>query len=443
MVKNPMANLRKATEKVIASGSTQEKIDALSKAFQLFTHETMRLETAYHSLKQQFESVNQELEQANVRLKLKVSELDVTTYYLENILSNMSQGLIFVGLDGMITTYNQAAETFLGVERNQALFDTFSDVFPDDMLGFSMRQALSQAAAPKYSHFSWPKDKKGRSRDLEVETKFVLKSNTDTEEINLNPVHDFTKGLILLIRDVTELHNLQTVANRNDRMKVLGEMAAMVAHEIRNPLGGIKGFASLLMRDLQDKPELQDMAANIVQGTDNLNKLLTNILNYVRPLTLDLHTINIADTVHHIIQHIRFDSALSEKFTFREHYPSNSVLAKLDPQLLKSALLNVIVNAVQAMPDGGEIVISAKEDAGYVVIAIADAGEGIPESLQEKIFRPFFTTKPLGHGFGLAEVHRVVQAHNGMIEVKSIVGKGTTFFLKFPLNNILEKVEVS
>jgi signal transduction histidine kinase len=438
MNKDNLSNLKQATNKALNSASAQDKFEALSRAFQLFSEETIRLEQAYSSLQKQFEEASKELKQTNIVLKQKVSELDITTYYLENILSNMSQGLIFIGFDGMITTYNQAAEVILGVGTNEALFDTFWELFPDDLFGFSVKEALNNKNAPSSLTVNIVNKETQEDKHLEIETRFVLAGNYDTEEINLNPAHDFTKGLIILFRDITEIHTLQAIANRNDRMKVLGEMAGLVAHEIRNPLGGIKGFASLLMRDLNDRPELREMAAHIVQGTDSLNHLLTDILNYVRPLKLNLQQVQASEFLHQIIEHIQHDNSIPATVKFSENFLSNVSLT-MDPIILKGAILNILVNAVQAMPKGGTVKVTVTEDNNFGIIRIQDEGEGIPKQIIDKIYNPFFTTKPTGHGFGLAEVHRVIQAHNAAIELETEIGKGTTFTLKFPLNNILEK----
>ena len=436
MTKNMLSDLRKATDKVMSSVSTQEKLDALLTAFQLFTQETHRLEGAYQKLQHQFNSVNQELEQANTHLREKVSELDILSNYLNNILSNMSQGLIFIGLDGMITTYNEAAQVYLGVSKEEALFDTFWNVFPDTIFGFSIQNALSERKAPKSSQFNWPKEG-AQKRDLEVETQFVLANDQDVETLNLNPAHDYTGGLIFLIRDITELNRLELIAKRNDRMKVLGEMAAMVAHEIRNPLGGIKGFASLLTRDLKDQPKEHEMAMHIVQGTDNLNKLLTNILNYVRPLQLDLKSVEIRELIQEMVEDLHHDSSFSKDVKIYESFGQEALFVEVDIQLLTSAILNLIWNAAQAMPEGGEIKLKCSKEEGNMMIQVIDEGEGIPKQNYEKIFRPFFTTKSHGNGFGLSETYRVVTEHNGTIDFTSEVNRGTTFTIKIPLKQEL------
>lgn len=431
MTKSSLDLLRKLVREVNDSQTVAEKMQALSRAFELFTEETTRLELAYVSLQEQFETVNKQLQGMNNKLKEKVLELDITNDYLENILSNMAQGLLFINSNGKMTTYNAAAEALLGLDKSQVLHQDFIEVFGDQFFGFSMKQALESADAPKMTFATLPVNEYRPSvREIEVETSFVLKSNDKKQ--NSSPPLDVSMGLIILLRDITEIRRLQSIADRNDRLKDLGEMAAMVAHEIRNPLGGIKGFASLLVRDLKDSPHLQEMASYIVEGTDSLNKLVTNILNYSRPLQIVLQSTDLVSLIKELAQHIRVDSSVKENIEIVTDLPKHPVFGQVDSQLFKSCLLNLVVNSIHALPNGGKIILSLKVENSHIIVQVRDNGEGIPKENMEKIFRPFFTTKPRGHGFGLAEVHRVVQAHNGEILVDSIVKEGSTFTIKIP-----------
>lgn len=387
------------------------------------------LASAYDALKDQFKTVNRVLRDTNIKLNSKVGELDVLTYYLNSILSHISQGLLFITLDGNVTTCNAAAEEMLGIENQKVMFLPFSDNFRDDLFGFSMKEALSKKNAPKKS-FIFFESAQGR-RELEVESTFVFQK--DTGLIFSQPLAaDSLQGLIILIRDVTDLHRLQNLANRNDRMKALGEMAAMVAHEVRNPLGGIKGYASLLQRDLKNQPDLQQLAGYIIEGTDNLNRLVTNVLNYARPLQISIETTDLVTVLKEITNHVQADMSLDARIHLVLNFTVETLPVPIDVQLFKSAVLNLIVNAVQAMPDGGNITLSLSKDKEHAIIKVADAGIGIPEENLKKIFTPFFTTKATGNGFGLAEVDHVIRAHGGIVEVSSKVGQGTTFTIKLP-----------
>lgn len=342
----------------------------------------------------------------------------VESAYLNSILSHMSQGLLFIDLEGYITTCNAAAEKLLQISARTILQKRFSATFPDDLFGFSMQEALDKQTAPNKT-IAEIKSAQGASRELEIETTFVSSDS---------------KGIIVLMRDVTELRRFQELAQRNDRLQALGEMAAMVAHEIRNPLGSIKGFASLLQRDLKEQPELHRLAANIVEGADHLNRLVTNVLNYSRPLHARIETIDLITLVHEVCRHVEADAIFVPSIHLEIKSSLSTLMVPVDAGLLQSAILNMIVNAIQAMPSGGSLTITLSQDAKHAIIKIADTGVGISPENVKKLFTPFFTTKENGNGFGLAEVHRVIQAHSGRIDVKSVVGQGSTFTITLPLS---------
>lgn len=390
-----------------------------------------KLESAYEALKGQCRALNLKLRDASLSLNNTVGELDVITYYLNSVLGQMSQGLLFVNLEGYITTCNAAAEAILEIDTHQVLFHAFTDFFRDDLFGFSMREALKLRSVPPKS-FVRIDTRNESQRELEVDATFMLKNDS--------PAIEPLQGIIVLIRDVTDLHRLQEIAQRKDRMQELGAMAAMVAHEIRNPLGSIKGFAALLERDLQEQPSLQQMAAAIVQGADSLNRLVSNVLNYSRPFQTNFETIDLIQLLQELCRQVKADESLDPRIQIAVQTPVESLVAMVDAALLKSALLNLVVNAIQALPHGGEITLSAHQEKKLAIIKVSDTGIGIPQENLRKIFRPFFTTKPNGNGFGLAEVHRVIQAHAGTIDLSSTVDLGSTFTIKLPLTTpIMEK----
>ena len=432
MARERLQNLRKAAKKAASSESKADKIEALSEAFKMFSEEAQRLEEAHTRLKDEFQRVNLELEATNQRLSRKVHELDISTRYLKKILSNMSQGLLLINLAGIITTCNKAIETILGVPSIEILFCRFDACFKDNLFGFSMKEALAKKQVPRL-RVAEIGTEGSQPREIEIDARFLLREENDTASELWDESLDLAQGLILLLRDVTVERQHKRLADRNDRLKELGEMAAMVAHEIRNPLGGIKGFASLLQRDLKDQTELQKMASYIVEGTENLNKLVTNVLHYSRPVHLQSEVVDLVDQLHQISKNIQMDASLGKGIKIIVQSDVDTLYLALDRQLLQAALLNLMVNAVQAMPKGGTITLAVITTEQEAMIRVTDTGTGIAPEYLEKIFSPFFTTKPEGNGFGLSEVNKVIQAHRGSIEVHSQIGLGTTFTIKLPI----------
>lgn len=385
-----------------------------------FSFESMQIDNAYDALNAQFQTLNFELQETNHKLQGKVAELDILADYLKSLLDNIAQGILFIDMNGTITTYNKAAEAMLGIPKDDILFRPFWNNFKDDAFGFSLQQALREQTASTY----WATY---QNSELEIATTFSLRGdNAPTKSLYQK------QGMIVMIRDVTEIRHLQILAARADRMKALGEMAARVAHEIRNPLGGIKGFASLLKRDLAGNPELEKMADYIVEGTDSLNRLVGQILQYARPVQPHLEKTNLVATLQEVQQYVLADSSIDTQKIAIAIEAISEISISIDASLFKSALLNLVVNAVQAMPEGGKITLSAYEEMGYVILSIADTGTGISEENLSKLYSPFFTTKPEGNGLGLIEVQKVVQAHGGTIDVSSSLGKGTAFVIKLP-----------
>lgn len=409
------------------------KYSTLNRAFELFVVETERLEKAYNSLKEEFTSIHYELEAANKKLSRKLKELGALTFYLESILSNISQGILFVDLNGDVTTYNMAAQESLQVKESDIVYSPFWHHFPDDFFGFSMRQALADREVPASSSATLEIPNQ-ISRYFEVNATFVYEESkgqlAEFEDLQTKKL----EGVLILFRDVTDLRSLQLIASRNDRMKELGEMAAMVAHEIRNPLGGIKGFASLLRRDLEEGSSQSEMASNIIKGTDDLNNFVTNVLNYSRPVAPKFERYDIVRLLKDLKKHFDADvNRRKEKVQVKIETALDHLYLNIDPKVMNSALINLMYNARDAMPEGGTIRLTLEAFKGLAVLCVADEGCGIAEENLEKIFTPLFTTKPEGNGFGLAEVHKDIQAHHGVIEVESKVGEGTTFIITLPL----------
>lgn len=430
-MKKPAIEPLKRMAETIAEASSQEKIASLNRAFELFSHETERIENAYNSLKEEFTSIHQELEETNVRLKKKVAELDALAYYMKSILSNISQGLLFIDLNGDVTTYNAAAENLFNIPEESVLSRNYWKNFEDHTFGFSMREALASKNAPSLS-FATIKSL-GDKRYLEVTASFVNEEEKSAARMGDVAVKKM-EGVIVLIRDITKIHALEISAKRADRMKELGEMAASVAHEIRNPLGGIKGFAALLMRDLENNPEKKRFAEYIIQGADTLNRLVTSILDYSRPVDLKWKPIIIQHAIKDLIETAKADPSLSKGIKYFLELPEKEITVTADKDHLKTAFLNLIVNAVEAMPNGGAITVILKAEEDFISIEFKDTGIGINKENLNKLFTPLFTTKKGGHGFGLAEVLKTVQAHGGDIKVESEPLSGSSFLVKIPTN---------
>lgn len=413
------------------SSVSPTELFSLEQAYKQFSLETERLELTYRSLQERFKAVQVTLQESHTRLDGKLAELNFISRYLETILHHISQGILFIDLNGIVTTFNAAAQQILQIPEKDLLFHPFTERFDDNFLGFSLQEALITKQCPKSLFASW--SQYGQVIELEIEATFVAMNQQSYSVSHSQASTPPIQGLLILLRDITKLRRLQQMANRHDRLKELGELAAHLAHEIRNPLGGIKGFANILQQELKERPDLQQMAAYIVQGSDDLNQFVSHVLQYARPFQLHIENVDLIHLIEEIKQLMQVDSTWNTQIEFSIQSSVATLVIPLDPQLFKAALLNIFVNAVQAMPTGGRLNVIIESDLSWVTIRVEDTGVGIAAENLSKIFSPFFTTKETGNGLGLAEVHKTIQAHQGWIEVQSEEGRGTVFTIKIPL----------
>lgn len=413
--------LQEVVLRALKSENLEEGMKHLAHAFSLFSEETNRLKASYERLCERFEMVNSELEIANSSLRTKNKELRLITNYLDNLLKKISQGIIFIDSGGTITTYNEEAQKILKKDEKDVLFREYKDIFEDEFFGFSMSKAFKNKISfdANIIKLNFPNDE---TKEIELSSTYINESKSPYE------------GMIVIFRDITKIQKLQIAANRNDRLKELGEMAARVAHEIRNPLGGIRGFAALLYRDLQQSKHLQEMAGHILEGSKTLERLVNNVLHYSRPVEIKPATVDICRSIKEIADFARADPNFSKEVELQCHIPNDKIYVSIDKGLFHSAILNIVINAYQSIESKGTITLCILQNNDNCVISISDTGYGIEAKDMEKIFTPFFTTKERGNGLGLSEAYKIVQAHLGTIDVRSRPNFGTTFTINIPLS---------
>jgi signal transduction histidine kinase len=222
-------------------------------------------------------------------------------------------------------------------------------------------------------------------------------------------------------------------------------MTAEVVHEVKNPLGGIRGFAELLERDLEDGDVRKKSVRKIIQGVETLNRMVTTLLDYAKPVALSPRKTEMISFVDEAVSFFEMDSSQNKtNLRLVKSYPQEKIYCELDAQQFRQTVLNLLHNATQAMPDGGEIKVelrrgaessasSREKHAARAVLKVSDTGVGMNEETQKKIFTPFFTTKEGGTGLGLSTVKKIVEAHRGVIRLKSKPGEGTTVAMELPM----------
>ncbi|HEX9049987.1 MAG TPA: GAF domain-containing protein [Anaeromyxobacter sp.] len=234
-----------------------------------------------------------------------------------------------------------------------------------------------------------------------------------------------------LRRSYAELERTQRRLIQGERLAALGEMSAVVAHEVRNPLGVIFNSLGSLRRLVRPTGDAKMLLEIVEEEADRLNRIVGDLLDFARPATPELR----GEPLERVVE-----DALAAALA--QHPPGVEVLRELDPslppvrmdaRLVRQAVLNVLVNAVQAMPEGGRLTVRSRADGDEAVLEVEDTGGGIPDEVRARIFEPFFTTKASGTGLGLAVVRRIVEGHGGTVVVRSRAGEGTVFGLRLPL----------
>jgi two-component system sensor histidine kinase HydH len=219
---------------------------------------------------------------------------------------------------------------------------------------------------------------------------------------------------------------------RADRLSALGELSAGMAHEIRNPLGSIKGAVEILKDDYSPDEAKYEFIQILLKETDRLNQIVQEFLGFARPKQPEFQHTDLNEAIESVIT---LTAQEAKKSGIRTVKQLDAAIGKrsFDAGLLKQALLNLVLNAIQAMPDGGVLTVASELRSNIVEVKIGDTGSGISEENRKKLFSPFFTTKKNGTGLGLAITYRIIENHRGKIDIKSEPGKGTTFTVKIPV----------
>jgi signal transduction histidine kinase len=254
--------------------------------------------------------------------------------------------------------------------------------------------------------------------------------NEVTERLKVS--HELLRREVCRLRD--QLNEKNRELQRRERLAALGEMAAGVAHEIRNPLGGIGLYASLLERDLKDRAEQQEIARRIGVGVRNLESIVGDILAFAGGPEPTCHRVRVGELIDEALTQA-MPRAQETGVQTEVHLSDEALELCCDAGQIERALLNLLLNAIDAAGEGGRVWVRAcgrPDSEGLVPISVEDNGPGIPPHAMQRVFNPFFTTKDTGTGLGLAIVHRIIESHGGRVSVGNRKGGGASFVLSVP-----------
>lgn len=366
----------------------------------------------------------QQLEEYSHKLESMVEkrtlELEESRSHLEAMLSGIADGVVFVNKENHITFMNDAAELIFNMKR-------------EEWIGKDFKNAHSQEAHEKALRIIEDM-KAGRIKSYASE----LESGERTVSAHFSPImhgHEYF-GIIFIARDITEMKRLQTELLQSEKLALIGKMSSAIAHELRNPLVPIGGFANLIYKRVEEDSPLRKYADIIVKEINRMEGLLQNILYFTKEVKPVLEPVNLNEIINDLL--FMYNKTLSDKnIELNARLTEDIPVIQLDPSKIKQALINTIANAIQAMPDGGVLTVETgiKETNGkqYAIVSTGDTGEGISEDVKKNIFDPFFTTKIQGLGLGLTLTKSIIEAHGGEIKVESAEGEGTTFIISLPL----------
>lgn len=324
-----------------------------------------------------------------------------------NIIENINSGIMTIDTEGRITSFNRAAERITGFSLRDVYLKGVTTIFP----------------AIKYQDLS--RNRKGMRREEMV---FRRKDGRELFlGFSISPLKEEGKdsGTVMIFQDMTRLKKMEEEARRNERLRALGELAAGIAHEIRNPLASISGSIQVLKEDLKGLDEEDRRLMDIILAeTERLNSLIADFLVFARPAPKKQKT-SLKALAEDTLKLLSSRRDLKDIEVIKE---LEDVTALVDPQQMKQVFWNLFLNAVEAMGGKGQLRVKiGRNGAGRTEIVVSDTGKGVSPGYGERIFDPFFTTKEMGTGIGLAVVYRIIEGHNGTIEFESKEGEGTTF----------------
>ena len=361
-------------------------------------------------------------------------ELVLKNKLLSHILENLTDAVVAVDVGGNITSFNRGAERVTGHAAGEALGRPYAEVMGEGVEGDQTLLYTLRTGR----HILGSEKRLAHREGYPVPVAFSTSLLEDAEGHLL--------GALEVIQDMSEVKRLQEERVRNRTLAALGEMAAAVAHEIRNPLGAMGGFVTLLERDLESDPGKLDLVRKLIKSLSSLNKIVGNLMVYTRPLSLQAREVHLQQHLDQVLDFVNI-GIRKEGVSIVRRYPPEPLTANLDPEKSEQLILNLIQNAVQAIEGPGTITVSLSERKArkgeklflgglrvdrIVYLEIADTGRGIQEEHLGKIFNPFFTTREDGNGLGLSIVRKIMDLHNGEISIKSEIGRGTAFQLAFP-----------
>ena len=353
--------------------------------------------------------------------------------FFRHIVGSMRNGVLAIHRDGSLALMNDEAYRIFALTRQPTdLGSPLSEVFRD-------RPDVVRVLSGSFEMSTLPNRAELRLKDLDRVIGYTLSQVKDDSG---QPI-----GAVLFFKDLTQVEQLEERERLRDRLASLGEMAAGIAHELKNPLAGIEVMAGLLRRQVPESPDAQSLLADIISEAKLANSIVVEMLEFVRPIRLQVERTDLTEVLHQSVT-LAESKVPRGEVAVELDVASGLPMIDADHNQLCQVFSNLITNAFEALDGRGQVRIAASidtaahdpaftmsdsaPDAPTIVVDVVDSGPGVPADMRDRIFDPFFTTKPQGSGLGLPIVRKIVDAHDGRIDVSSVLGAGTRFRVTLP-----------
>src|SRR5467141_188562 len=338
---------------------------------------------------------------------------------MDSVMAGLEDGLLLFTRDARAVMVSPAAEKFLGAPAGHFLGRRVNEIFP---LGHPLHEVLHVQG--------------DELREIAAETDLDTVGGTRRVGVSVQAIQEDGErmGALVTLRDLDSIESINTQLQVSERLAALGRITAGVAHEVKNPLNSMRLWLENLKESLPNEPDSGSQQAVQVldKEIDRLDAVVKRFLDFTRPMDVRLEATHLADVLKEVVE-VAKPQLHKSKIQVAQLLPIDVPEVYVDRALLKQAVLNLVLNAVEAMPTGGQLRLMLSRRGEMAEITVGDTGRGIPLENRQKIFQLFFTTRPGGSGIGLASTFRIVQLHNGSIDFTSEVGRGTTFRIELPL----------
>ena len=372
--------------------------------------------------------VSSKIERIGERMRNTEEVFSALKENLDHILSNLQDGMMLFTRDTRAVLVSSSVERFVGMGRDQMLGAEVSQIFNrSTKLGRMVRDAFRNRTSIPQAEVETE-----NGRRIEIALEIIQGAGRDVEASE-------SLGALLTLHDLESVREIESELELSRRLSAIGRLTGGVGHEVKNPINAIVVHLELLRNKISgpDAPALRHL--NVIQSEiQRLDRVVQTLIDFSRPMELKLEDEDLRQITTGVLMLASAELAV-QNVQLETLLPPRAVVVKVDADMLRQAILNIVLNGTQSMAEGGTLRVALREEPRHAVLTISDTGEGIASEVLPRIFDLYFTTKKDGSGIGLSMCYRIVQLHSGVIEVESEPGRGTTFTVRIPLSHATER----